>query len=73
MTPTPADREALASAHIALREIALIAGGSTTANSLPHILRLARAALKERAPYPFCHQPEKCTNGRCKSEIVCND
>lgn len=24
-------------------------------------------------PYPFCRHPEKCVNGRCESEIVCND
>lgn len=59
----------------ALEEIALIASGSTTANSLPHIRRVARRALKALAPYPeFCHQPERCRiAGRCMAEIVCND
>ena len=59
----------------ALEEIALIAAGSTTANSLPNISRIARQALKAMAPYPeFCHQPELCRiAGRCTAEIVCND
>ena len=24
-------------------------------------------------PYPFCRHPNKCVNGRCESEIACND
>jgi hypothetical protein len=71
-TPPYAD-PALVAAWSALRDIALIAGASTTANSLPHIARIARAELRKFAPYPFCLHPEKCTSGRCMAEIVCND
>lgn len=27
-----------------------------------------------KPPYPeFCRHPNKCVNGRCESEFVCND
>jgi hypothetical protein len=52
----------------------LIADHTADIRAEQSLLASLRSSLRQMAPYPFCHHPEKCiAANRCKAEIVCND